>query len=411
VGRTQLIPQECHHEPAVRHAIFALSALYKSSESRNGVVRANDEHLDFALVQHSKAIASFRKSLSEEQPQMRLAMVASLLLGCFESLHGNWETASHQIYSGLSILGQWERSKLKGKLDSTAAIDSELGLALARLQLQHESFLAMNPMNDNPLTELEDVTPGKDPPARFASLAEAFPFALNLATSSIRHSRRASRCLNLAISQDSVERERDGLCAYVHQWKRAFRPILLEVETGQQVSDRDYLGVLQLHTCVLTFEIFLSTSLSREEIIFDCYTEQFRRIILLCRRLFERERDRESRPVDYLRAQFGLGLIMTIYYVATRCRDSIIRRDAISILREWPCKNGVWDSLQAGQVAEWIVGLEEEKAGGNSSIPEEARVRMNSLKVTVQKGGIGVECIQGNADGTRTVRSTNLAFV
>ncbi|KAE9372698.1 hypothetical protein N431DRAFT_409002 [Stipitochalara longipes BDJ] len=404
---THLIPQECHHEPAVRHAIFALSALYKSSASRTGTIRANDEHMDFALVQHSKAIGCFRKSLSKEQPQVRLALLASLLFGCFESFHGNWETASQQIHSGLNILGQWERSKLKGKpTRSIIAIDSELGVALTRLQLQLESYLAMNPMNEYPLGELENPKVGEYPPARFANLAEAFPFALSFATCAIQHSRKATRYLSIEAHQKDLERERDTICDYALQWKKAFRPLILETESGYHFQRRDYCGILQLHICVMGFEIMLHTSLSREESVFDHYTEQFSRMVVLCRRLFEL--DNESRKSDYLKAQFGLGLIMTIYYVATRCRDSVIRRDAIFILRQWPTKNGIWDSLQAAQVAEWIMGIEEEAACGKENIPEEARVRMNSLKVTRHKGGFDVECIQGHTDGVWRPRKATL---
>ena len=74
-------------------------------------------------------------------------------------------------------------------------------------------------------------------------------------------------------------------------------------------------------------------------------------------------------------SQFGLGLAMALYYKATRCGDPSIRREAAVILRERPSKNGVWDSLQAAQGAEWIIGIEDEKACGNNNISEDARER------------------------------------
>jgi hypothetical protein len=66
---------------------------------------------------------------------------------------------------------------------------------------------------------------------------------------------------------------------------------------------------------------------------------------------------------------------MALYYKATRCGDPSIRREAAVILRERPSKNGVWDSLQAAQGAEWIIGIEDEKACGNNNISEDARER------------------------------------
>lgn len=360
-------------------------------------MKPNEEHLDFALVQHSKAIKSFRQSLAEGGTQVRHALMASLLLGCFESFHGNWQTASQQIYGGLNILEQLEQGKVKGTPAPAAiTIDSELGVAMARLQLQLESFLAMNPMNDQPVTELEDVVVDEDIPPRFASLAESFSYAINAATYCIRHARRAYRYLNgLAYNQAALERERQTLCDYVYRWRRAYNHILLEAWTGMKVLTRDYLGILQLHICVMGFEIMLATTLSKEEMIFDLYTEEFSRMMVYARRLFEVELESRAQTTENLKAQFGLGLIMTMYFLATRCRDSLIRRDAIALLRERPCKNGIWDSLQAAEVAEWIMRLEEEGYQGCDTIPEEARVRMSSLKTTVGKRVIKVECLHG----------------
>jgi hypothetical protein len=209
-------------------------------------MRANDEHLDFALVQHSKAISSFCKSLSEEYRQVRLALLASMLFGCFESFYGNWKTASLQISSGLHLLRDWERARRsKGKPTSAReAIDPELGATLARLDLQMETYLALHPMNDNPVTELESIPLNHTYPARFTKLAEAFPSALELSISGVRHTRNAFRSLNLGSNQDALEREQDYIHDYIRQWKKAFRPVLLERETGQYYGNRDVFGIL-----------------------------------------------------------------------------------------------------------------------------------------------------------------------
>jgi hypothetical protein len=99
---------------------------------------------------------------------------------------------------------------------------------------------------------------------------------------------------------------------------------------------------------------------------------------------------------------------MSIHIVATRCREPVIRRDKIATLREWPSKNGIRDSLHIAQVAVWIMGIEEEVARGSNNIPEEARVRMSSLKVTTRREGIDVECIQGYAD--QRAQRTSIRF-
>jgi hypothetical protein len=82
---------------------------------------------------------------------------------------------AQQMNSGLSLLKQWERNKLKGKHTSTVAyIDSELSVALARLYPQLEFYLAMKPMSDHPLTKPQDVEIGNDLPIRFAPWLKQF---------------------------------------------------------------------------------------------------------------------------------------------------------------------------------------------------------------------------------------------
>lgn len=408
---TRVIPQECHHEPAIRHAILALSALCKASASKIETVDANNKHLDFALVQQSKAISSFRKSLSEGRPlrtQVRLALMASLLFGSFESFHGNSETASQQISSGLNILGQLEKHKVNRTNQNITFVDPELGLSLSRLQLQMESFLAMNPMTDHLPTGADDVEFIEDFPNRFAALSEALPFAVRISINTLRHMRKASRCGNIKSFQETLERERDSVSTSLDQWNKAFRPILLKIQASQNTASRAYLSVCFLQTTLVAFETILATTSAKKEIIYDRFTEQFRRIVSSCRHALEI--DREIRTLDSIRAQFSIGWIMMLYYVATRCRDSLIRRDAIAILREFPSKNGIWDSLQAAKAAEWIANIEEKGSAGIIPIPEAARVRMNSLKAISHENGIDVECIQGPSDGISKLRMANLVL-
>lgn len=89
---------------------------------------------------------------------------------------------------------------------------------------------------------------------------------------------------------------------------------------------------------------------------------------------------------------------MIVYYAATRCRDSSVRRNAIAILRSRPSKNGVWNSLQVARVAEWGFELEEKGQDENGFISENCRIRMHTLKWSSSHGYINVECVQGTGE-------------
>ena len=410
---TRLIPQQCNQEPAIKHAILALTALYKSAiSSKTHLANLNDEHFRFALVHQSRAISSLRQSLSGsgQPPELRLALVASLLFSCFESFHGDWETASGQIYSGLNILKHLREIEVsQHAANGIADIDFEVGLTLRRLKLQILSFLAMTPMCEHPFNvdlNVEDVA--MDMPDQFATLNEAFAAATNLAVFILRHSRIAARRGDGSGLQESIaQQQQQYLKGLVDKWNNAYASIFQEL--CRNIASPEYLGALQLRICVWKCEIMISTSMSNTEAVFDGFTSQFQKIVQFARHLLQT--DQEIRKSDGPRVQYGMGLIMALFYTATRCRDIAVRREAIAILREWPCTNGIWHSLQAAKVAEWIADIEEERCDciDMKLIPGDCRVKMNSLKVSFQNKVIVVDCMQHSIGGSLISRNVILS--
>ena len=80
---------------------------------------------------------------------------------------------------------------------------------------------------------------------------------------------------------------------------------------------------------------------------------------------------------------FDDSLVAGLFLVATRCRVPLLRRRTIYLLRQYPRREGLWDSLMAAKVATWLMNAEE---GGmvNGYVPEAARLRIvkTDLKLT-----------------------------
>ena len=80
-----------------------------------------------------------------------------------------------------------------------------------------------------------------------------------------------------------------------------------------------------------------------------------------------------------------LGIITPLYITCSRCRDPSIRRRALRMLLTCNRKEGIWDSIISGRVAERVISIEESGASGSqglisivtdaSQIPERARIR------------------------------------
>lgn len=361
----------------VRHAIFAFAALCKSSRCNLDAAFKIDEHLNFALVQYGKAVRFLRQNLAEGATRVRLALITSVLLGWFESFYGNWNMAAQQLRGGQNIMRYMQGTKnIKSRkrrraVDGLTTIDPELNHALGCLEVQLMSFLAMNPLYNDPFSDtedqpIEDLSLIEDLPSRFVTLDEAFPSAISLTTRALLVLRRFNKRTNGEPVWFPGTLELNALKMTLDRWNKAFSPILKQA--SQHVASRIHLKALELDIGVIAAELIVSSTIEREEPMFDKATLQFQYIVSTSRRLLEKEH--ELRTSTDPKTQFSVGLITILYYSATRCRDPTVRRDAISVLREWPSRYGLWDSVQAAKVAEWVLASEEEGCDNLEVTPE-----------------------------------------
>jgi hypothetical protein len=86
---------------------------------------------------------------------------------------------------------------------------------------------------------------------------------------------------------------------------------------------------------------------------------------------------------------FSLGTqgIIVLDVVAKKCRDPLIRREAIKLLINKPRKEAFWDRVLTTKINMWIIDIEEEGMV-DGFIPEEARARKTGVKFEYgEKGG------------------------
>lgn len=273
----------------------------------------------------------------------------------------------------------------------------------------------MNPVYSPPFAEDYDGVNEcfANMPNRFNSLETACPYAFQIAilglkaySKSVRYNTRIMFShfpTALEREQTKLREDRELWGKVITRWYAAFGPLFHDQDL--EVTTMENLGILQCYVSVLAFDTILDASMKTEECVFDKFLERFQYIINSSRFLFQKDQD--FRLLGQPMLHFGTGLIMFLFYAATRCRDSTLRREAIAILREYQFRNGVWDSLVAAEVANWVADLEEEGRDKEGLVPERARVRMHTLKATVDGGVVNVECLQGVVgDGLRSRRAT-----
>ena len=96
-------------EPFIRHAVVAIGALEKIMQSQRtaaGVPRMAVDY-PFALNQFDKALRGMRAAISNGENDIRKALIACILVFCFETLMGKPASALSNAESGLMLLYQW----------------------------------------------------------------------------------------------------------------------------------------------------------------------------------------------------------------------------------------------------------------------------------------------------------------
>jgi hypothetical protein len=125
----QLVLQSSEQNESVRHGIIALGALQITLQASKCATQAyspvaRDEHYTFAIKQYSKAITKMRISISRKRNDLRTTLLTSLLIICFECLHGNHESAIAQMKSSLNLLEDWLGSQKSALSDTSHTSNS-----------------------------------------------------------------------------------------------------------------------------------------------------------------------------------------------------------------------------------------------------------------------------------------------
>ena len=100
------LPQLSLSEPAIRHALLAVSSCHARFETQLGSTKQPDEIVgqDFTIKHYSLAIASLRQALDLQGTKLQVPLICCLLFICLECLYGNTILTLTHLQNGLKIL-------------------------------------------------------------------------------------------------------------------------------------------------------------------------------------------------------------------------------------------------------------------------------------------------------------------
>lgn len=377
-----LLPKVGHSEPTIQHAMMAVASVHqqvevKSTKSFSRFQRdyTNPEVRQFTLQQYNKAIASLKKKLSEPDQSQAVTLMCCVLFICLEFLRGNTGTAISHLINGVEILNLW-RSKLGlpfqiGTAKSHTELDSieaDLSLIFSRLRIQ--SMLCGRPTSVTSTSSSEQYLSQSH---GFTSLREARTTMDSLMEKCLQflHSSYEFKYQDPSPERAIVVAQCDTYLSRIAKWDNAFKSFL-STEPFKQPSD-DWRASVILRIQSLIAQMWLGARLETDEMIYDRMTESFASVVSLADSLNDvGTNQRKSQPVqrgsEHILVSgrlssfaFEMGVIPCLYFVATKCRDKIIRRAAVSLLETTvPRREGLWDANLVGCVAERLIEIEEE---------------------------------------------------
>lgn len=366
-----LILQICQTEPAVRHAVLAVSSLHEDmlqeglSSSANGPSRHS-----FALRQYNKAIAWMLGLMAEAEVKPLSPLLTCLLFVCIEFMQRKDVDSLNHLEKGRQILSQLKRTPTGSTKTEMEMIKRHLVPMYMRLSFTTFMF------GGNPAPIPIDMKMVNEVPSMFESLYEAQYCLYDFMDECMRFTRRARQYKDEYDVPISIERALEHEQEYLIRKLARFNVAYSLYQTlNQDYTAATTTTLLQIHLHLTS--IWLSTALTNRETAFDSHLTTFSAIVPLASSflnsagpisLTERRTSSStdgSTPRDGRSSvfSFDMHVIPPLYFVATKCRHPLIRRAALDLLRRNASRReNLWRADVMAEIATRHVKLEEDGA-------------------------------------------------
>ncbi|KAF1970038.1 hypothetical protein BU23DRAFT_601205 [Bimuria novae-zelandiae CBS 107.79] len=376
-----LVMQACAEEPAVLHAVLAISSAHRrkllDGVSRNKVLVQPDEEEEFLLRNYCKSIEYLQpKYHAAGEHSLRTVLITCLVFIYLELLRGNYKRAYDHLESGMKLLSSltletnkkrtWSRvSSSSCSRSKQHSVDGFLAEAFARLRVQIEFANQRGGTGSAILAKL----PPDLPTFKFDSPYEARHYLDRVLEAVTRFSQAVHDGTHNTWPPgywNMLETERRFMQGSLDSWLRSYDATLAD---GVSVG-KDDIGQYELLRIYHTMAgIMAATSLSPYQCVFDQYGSEFLSIIMQSKDIASRSDSSGTRASgEAMRLEScghawpDVSWIPPLYYTALKCRVHHIRTQAVELMSSFWRYEIVWDLgilNMASIVAKEVIRLEE----------------------------------------------------
>jgi hypothetical protein len=397
-----LLPQHSANEPFARYGMAALGCMTLTfmesiSDRMAGRSSVDDSclsssrHYPKAISLYAQSLQHMRRALFRPDHNIRHALLACLIVVCFEGFHGHtYATAMHAL-NGLDLFHSWRDRQLVIKPDALpfrspnpAELEDDIVATMYRLDLQVLSFFDSRSSTKHTSLATYNSKTLKYMPSAFLSLSQARMFwdviygrtchfivsvlgttgsmstALFLDGPTMPYPKDLDVPTGVRLFAQGVniptgyERERTDYKFDIEAWEQAYGPIYKQLKlanTTQQARGATILLIQSKMTQILLESVFFES-----EMEYDNFLPVFRSIFDLAASIWNSHVILYSVGVSY---NFELGLLPPLFLVMTRCRDRDLRHQVMDLLLSSFHRENYWDSLSVAFIGRWVTDMEK----------------------------------------------------
>jgi hypothetical protein len=405
--------------PSIRQLTIATAALSIAKEDQESApvwMSERESHIQYALQRYGDALAGIREMVATGQDSMRTALISSLLIFCFENLHGDLGRAIAHAQSAIEMIFKMitnvPYSQSVSRITplgfkSNASIDDEL--LTAYMRLDQRSVAIMGREKGNPPSPAHRIfthllkSQKHDMPSGFGTLAEARIYLENIKWRIIPGNKNTPpesleafwsdadelpafpdfRSIPLQLKQwyTASDVSNPDLSFQLAQWHDAFSPLLNHSLTP--AGEHMFVPAATLHIQALAadmvvsgvfsspFSIPTSTSLSIPKAgapsssrSSPALNPEVMKVFPTANAILAFSRRLVAHPQFHKGFVFDVGIIPSIVKIMMLCPDRALKQEAIVVLKSMvPRREGIWDSRAAAESGERCLSREESQAG------------------------------------------------
>ncbi|KAJ5373152.1 transcriptional regulator family: Fungal Specific TF [Penicillium concentricum] len=380
---TGVVPQICRSQPAVWDAIIAISALYENPKQCVDFHFLKDRRHKAHLLNHAQeeALTWYSRSISGVSSQIQrgsadpyVALISCALFICVETIQGRMEKALELYRQGISLILDLRAQVGHGGVSTSKAVLLERSIAPLFLRLGTSSLTITGTQFPIELFAFVETDMG----AGFPSADSARTIMSALAAEVILFEHEAKLHLKAvgadsAVSPEMVARK-EALQARLAEWHLAYTTICQNNSSVPTVPMYPEPMLLTYHAAAL---IHVTGCLRQQETVFDDHFADFVTIVEQSKLILDASAGPNGvQPPFTFEMSVGVPLAMTVL----RCRDPILRRRALDLLRLAPPIQGFFKCAPVALLLEMLMKLEE---GYSLALRQETTVTI-SHKVLVK---------------------------